>query len=276
MFGQRLSFGVNLFYDDLFYLSPNNLYDQLQYGVTFSLRKPLGEHSYVELGYTLEEVKIQNVVATASPQIQAEAGSGLESKVDLSWVHDSRDSVFITRTGHKIDVGATLIGNFLGGDVDVYGLHAEASQYFSLPFDMILSFDGALRTVSNWGGGTQVPIYERLFLGGANDLRGFNYREVGPKDATGEPLGGLTSLFGTAELTIPVFEKVRLAIFYDVGMVGADRYSFSGEVNSDIGIGVRLYFLPTGPIRLDFGVPIQDDPQNKSNGRFNFNIGYRF
>jgi outer membrane protein insertion porin family len=40
--------------------------------------------------------------------------------------------------------------------------------------------------------------------GGANNLRGFNYRQAGPKDATGEPLGGKTSIYGTAEVSVPV------------------------------------------------------------------------
>ena len=27
-----------------------------------------------------------------------------------------------------------------------------------------------------------VPIFDRLYLGGANTLRGFRFRDVGPKD----------------------------------------------------------------------------------------------
>ena len=190
-------------------------------------------------------------------------------------MHDTRDSVYITRSGHKLELGAMMSGSFLGGDADVYGLNATGSQYFSLPWDTILSVEGSVRTVDSWGDGKNVPIFERLFLGGANSLRGFDYRDVGPKDATGEPLGGLTSAYASIEYTFPIMEKVRGAVFYDVGVVSGSSYDWGGEVNSDVGIGLRLY-LPIGPIRVDFGIPVQSDEHNDSGGKFNFNIGYKF
>ena len=272
--GQKLAFTTELFYRDLYYLS--DLYDQQNYGTSFSFRKPLGEHSYAELGYTIQDVKIHNIDDKASPEIRAEEGNYLQSKIDLSWTHDTRDSVYITRSGHKVELAGMVSGSFLGGDVDVYGLSATGSQYFSLPWDTILSVEGAIHTVDTiGGGGKSVPIFERLFLGGANSLRGFDYRDVGPKDGSGEPLGGLTSAYASIEYTFPIMEKVRGAVFYDVGLVSGSSYDWGGDVNSDVGIGLRLY-LPIGPIRVDFGIPVQSDRFNDSGGKFNFNIGYKF
>ena len=54
-----------------------------------------------------------------------------------------------------------------------------------------------------------VKIYDRLFLGGSNNLRGFEYRDVGPKDQNGEPLGGQSMARTTVELTFPIVEKAR-------------------------------------------------------------------
>ena len=59
-------------------------------------------------------------------------------------------------------------------------------------------------------------------------------------------------------------------------MISAGSYDWGGDINSDFGFGLRLFFLPTGPIRLDFGIPVQADEYNDSGGKFNFNIGYRF
>ncbi len=267
LFGNRLSFGVDLFYRDLYYLS--DVYDQREYGASFNLRKPIGEHAYAEASFTSRQVEIMDVDDDASQIIKDEEGEYFQNKVDLSFVHDTRDSVYLTTTGHKVQLGAMVSA---GGDVDAYGFSLEGAQYFSLPGNMIFSLEGALRSVD----GDDVPIFERLFLGGANNLRGFDYRDVGPKDENGEPIGGLTSAYGTAELTFPIIEKVRGAVFYDVGMVSGDSYDWGGDINSDVGIGLRLYFLPTGPIRLDFGVPVQADEDNDSSGQFNFNLGYRF
>jgi outer membrane protein insertion porin family len=266
--GQRLSLGGELFYRDLYYLSDD--YDQNNVGAAINLRKPIGEHAYVELSYTAQQVTIENVDEEASEQIRAEEGDFFESKFDLTAVHDTRDSVFLTRKGHKLTAGGMISA---GGDVEVYGLSLEGAQFFSLPGDLIFSIEGAIRTVD---GGDEVPIFERLFLGGANNLRGFEYRDVGPKDEFGEPLGGTTAFNATAELSFPVIEKVRGAVFYDIGEVSGGPGEFGGGLNSDFGIGLRLFFLPTGPIRLDFAIPVQSDEINDNGGQFNFNIGYRF
>ena len=77
------------------------------------------------------------------------------------------------------------------------------------------------------------------------------------------------------ELTFPIVDKVRGAVFYDVGSVGANFDYFGGGTNSDVGIGVRLD-LPIGPVRLDYGIPITSDQYNDSSGKFQFNIGYQF
>ena len=51
----------------------------------------------------------------------------------------------------------------------------------------------------------RVPFFERYFLGGVNNLRGYKYRTVGPRDLTSrEPLGGGTYWYGTAEYSVPV------------------------------------------------------------------------
>jgi outer membrane protein insertion porin family len=265
--GQKLSFTTELFYRDLFFLS--DVFDQQNYGLSLNWRKPLGEHSYAELTYTLQNVKIHNIDEAASDIIKAEEGDFLQSKIDLSWVHDTRDSVYITRKGHKFEIGGMVSA---GGDVEVYGFTLNAAQYFHLPWDTILSVEGSFRTVDGSG---DVPIFERLFLGGANNLRGFDFRDVGPKDEFGEPIGGLTSAYATVEYTFPIMEKVRGALFYDVGMVSSSSFDWGGDINSNVGVGLRL-FLPIGPIRIDFGIPVQADQFNDSSGQFQFNVGYKF
>jgi len=78
------------------------------------------------------------------------------------------------------------------------------------------------------------------------------------------------------EYTFPIVDKVRGAVFYDTGFVNASAYDFSfNDINSDVGIGLRVD-LPIGPVRIDYGIPLQSDKFNKSSGKFNFNIGYQF
>lgn len=269
---RQLSLGGELFYHDASFVS--DVYNQRDYGFDLNVRKPIGRFTSVRLDYKIEDINIYNLQGTGllSPTIAAAKGNYLKSSVTGLVSYDTRDSLFLTRKGHHVDFTAFTSG--LGGNVKDYGFDLEAAQYFSLPYDTIFSMDAELATVSGFGGKT-VPLFDRLYLGGANNLRGFKYRDVGPKDQFGNPIGGNTLARFSAEYTYPIIERVRGAVFYDVGFVNPGDYSFTtGNVNSDIGIGVRLD-LPIGPIRIDYGFPLQKDSFS-GGGKFNFNVGYQF
>jgi outer membrane protein insertion porin family len=270
---RRLSLSGQLFFTEADYLSVE--YDQRNYGFTIELRKPITSFAYVSLGYQLQEIDIFNVSSTASAFIKSQEGSFTESKIISSAVFDRRDNTLLTRTGQRITLSPFIAGGFLGGNTQIYGWDLEGSQYFRLKWDTILLINGEIATVDTWGNGSEVPIFERLYLGGANNLRGFPYREVGPQDVTGEPIGGQSMARATIEWTFPIVEKARGAIFYDAGFVNIDPWSFGFQhLASDIGVGIRLN-LPIGPLRLDYGYPLQRDGYN-GGGHFNFSVGYQF
>ena len=270
---RRLSLSGQGFYTEANYLSAQ--YNQRNYGVLFELRKPLNAYMYASLGYTLQDIDIFNVDPSASAFIQSQKGSSVESKLLSSVVFDSRDNPLLSRRGQRVTLSPMIAGGFLGGDVQIYAFDLEGSQYFRLPKDTILLINGEISTVSQWGSGTEVPIYERLFLGGSNNLRGFPFREVGPQDENGEPVGGQSMARATIEWTFPIIEKARGALFYDMGFVNSSAWSFGfNHMASDVGIGIRLD-LPIGPLRLDYGYPVMRDGYN-GGGHFNFNVGYQF
>jgi outer membrane protein insertion porin family len=270
---RRLALTFQAFYNEANYLSAE--YDQRNYGFSFEMRKPLGTYVYTTLGYILQDIDIFNVSSGASEFIQSQKGSFTESKIFNSVVFDSRDNPLLSRRGQRVTFSPFVAGGFLGGDTQIYGLDLEGYQYFHLPKDLILLINGEIATVNEWGSGTEVPIFERLYLGGSNNLRGFPYREVGPQDENGEPVGGKSMARTTIELTFPIIEKARGAIFYDTGFVNTGSWSFGfRHLASDVGVGVRLD-LPIGPLRLDYGYPLQRDGYN-GGGRFNFSVGYQF
>ncbi|MDB6154070.1 MAG: bamA [Chthoniobacteraceae bacterium] len=268
----KVQVGGEIFYRDASFVS--SVYDERRYGFDLNASKPLNDFTRVRLGYRLEDIDIHDVAPDASSIIQAAKGQTLESRISSGITYDTRDNVFLTRKGEKIDLGVYVAGGPLGGDVDIYGFDLEATKYISLPGNTILTLNGEIANVATWNGGSNVPIFDRLYLGGANNLRGFKFRDVGPKDEDGEPIGGSALIRATVEYTFPIVEKVRGAVFYDVGGVGAKSYKFGG-INSDFGVGLRLD-LPIGPIRIDYGIPITSDRFNDSSGKFNFNIGYQF
>ncbi|HWL52305.1 MAG TPA: outer membrane protein assembly factor BamA [Chthoniobacteraceae bacterium] len=271
----QLAVGGELFYHDADFMS--TVYSQRNYGFSLFTRKAINQFMSWRLDYRLENITIYDVDNTASNLIKSQAGSLLKSQISPSLVYDSRDSVFLTRKGTRAQLTTYLAGGFLGGDVQTYGLNLEAAHYILLPWDTILTFNGEVGVVDTWGSGKDVPIFDRLYLGGSNNLRGFRFRDVSPLDENYDPIGGSTLARLTVEYTFPVVDRVRGAVFYDTGFVNAGAYDFSFDhMASDVGIGIRLD-LPIGPVRIDYGIPMQKgyDDRNKS-GRFNFNIGYQF
>ncbi|NNC88487.1 MAG: outer membrane protein assembly factor BamA, partial [Akkermansiaceae bacterium] len=249
--GQRLALGGELYYRDLLFLS--DVYEQGAVGGSVFIRKPIGRKGYVKGEYRLEQVSVDVDPVPVTSGFFVEDGEFIRSALELSYVYDSRDSNILPRKGHRASLGASLSGGILGGDVDTYGVEASGSKHWSLPWDLILNVSGAANVVDGISSGDMVPIFDRLFLGGSRNLRGYEFREVGPRDlappaGTGEVLGGKTSAYATAEVTFPIIENIRGAAFADAGFVSADEWDFSAStLHSDAGLGLRLN-LPFGPL----------------------------
>lgn len=263
--GKRLALTGEAFYRDLLFLS--DYYDQTTFGGALSLRKPIGEFIYGEVGIRPQSIDI-SVDNNASDILKEEEGDFFYNAGEFNLVYDDRNDLFLPRRGRRVSAGVEA---GLGGDVSAVTFQATAAQHISLPGDTILNVSGRFASVSDAD-----HIFVRQFLGGANNLRGFDYRDVGPKDEKGEPLGGDEMWFVSAEYTFPLIEKIRGAAFYDMGEVSGGPGTFGGGVNSNWGFGLRLFMLGGAPIRLDYGIPIDTDQFNDDSGRFNFTIGYNF
>jgi len=291
--GYKISVGGELYYHAATFLSP--VYSQSNLGAALQVRKALTPFTALRGEYRLEDISIYNLNGNYGPTIQ-QAGANspyTKSSVLVGLDYDTRDSLFLPRKGVSVNLNAVVAGGGLGGNVQDYGINLDVKKYFKLPWDMILLTKGSVGLMNAWGGGaTPPPIFDELYLGGANDMRGFAFREVGPKDGYGNPIGGSTSVYGTAEITFPIIPRLRGALFTDWGFVNAGSLDFtpttvttynpatgvtstSAGLNGDIGIGARIE-LPIGPIRIDWGYPVQSDSWNHSSGQFNFNVGYTF
>lgn len=271
---RRLSLSGQIYFSEADYLS--SVYSQRTYGFSEEIRKPLNAFMYFTVGYRREELEIYNILSGVHTELLDEAGARDRSQFNSSIVFDRRDNPNLTRHGQRISISPYVAGDYLGGNTQVYGFDAEVSQYLHMPWDMILLLNHEVASVNSWGTGNEVSIFDRLFLGGSNNLRGFEFRDIGPRDSFGEPLGGRALSRTTVELTFPLVEdKARGAFFYDAGFVNTDPFDF-GTTNlaSDVGFGIRLV-LPIGPLRVDYGIPLQKDGRS-GGGKFNFNVGYQF
>ncbi|PYK69080.1 MAG: outer membrane protein assembly factor BamA [Verrucomicrobia bacterium] len=270
-----ISLSYATYYHEADYLS--SVYDERSYGFALDIRKALLPYLYASIGYHFEDVDAINVAIDATPELRAELGPSTKSTVSASLVYDNRDNPFLTRRGERISYTWYVAGFPSGGTEHIYGFDIEASKYWRLPLDMILLVNSEVAGVDalDEQENRLVKIYDRLFLGGSNNLRGFEYRDVGPKDKHGEPLGGQSMARTTVELTFPIIEKARGAIFYDNGFVNVNPWDYNfNDFSADVGLGLRLD-LPIGPLRIDYGIPIQG-PHHLGSGKINFNVGYQF
>jgi outer membrane protein insertion porin family len=287
--GYKVSVGGEFYYHAATFLS--TVYSQSNLGGALQARKALTPFTALRGEYRLENIRIYNLTGNYGQAI-ADAGNAspyTKSAILLGLDYDNRDSLLLSHRGQSVNLTGVLAGGGLGGSVQDYGINLEAKKFFPLPKDCILLTKGAIGVMNPWGSGTkgtlngQPPIFDELYLGGANDMRGFVFRGVGPKDQYGNPIGGNTSVYGTGEFTFPIIPRLRGALFTDWGYVNASSWAFgpeagqfgSGGLNGDVGIGARIE-LPIGPIRIDWGYPVMSDTWNHSNGQFNFNVGYTF
>lgn len=290
-FERKLEFDFDAYHRELDFVSINDLYNERRTGTRFGFVKALGS-DFLKAGisYTIENIGIIDVSDKAPPTIKAEKGDRLVSKTGYSLAYDTRKyqtawAGFLPVGGQNTEFRGELAGGPFGGDSDFYKLEMGSKWYIKGPLHgHVLEIEGRVGTVESYADSDRVPFFDRFFLGGLDTLRGYRFRQVGPRESdpvsgTGERIGGGTFWFSTVEYSVPIIEFLRLAVFYDIGMVYPGAWSFreaddTGFYNDNWGVGLRLNIPRLGPLRLDYGVPIKSDRDNKSSGRFQFSVGY--
>ena len=303
---RELALGFTLYRTSSDYYS--NLYQETRTGAEVYLRKRLFELVEGRLGYTYEIVDISDVDRNKAPFLLDEEGERSVSKLGFKLLRDTRDRIYNTTRGNRVELGTELAGGPFGGETDYYKVEFRGSQYYNTfeTLSQVLSFIGRAGVIDSYGNSDRVPYFDKMFLGGPGTLRGFEYRQVGPKDTKGlttkpdpdgfggfpdpdgrdvpptyEPVGGKSYAMGSVEYTFEVVNPLRLAVFYDIGFVNVDAWDFdTSGYNDNFGVGIRL-MVGGAPLSLDFGVPLTttknaDGSSNDDGLQFNFSFGTRF
>lgn len=277
LFGIPLSLDVSGFYHDREYED----WSQRTFGGEISLTKRIfDDFTSVGLGYTIASVKIYDMDDDLSEIFQDEKGTDTISKFSLNLSRDTRDNLFDPKNGYLLALLGELNSKILGASVNTYRLELQASNYYSFLNDLFTVHTGVkLGQVDGFGGGGKLaPIYERYFLGGGDTIRGFPYREISPIDRNEDPYGGESMILGNIELTHPIYDFIRGAVFVDAGGVWRKSWDINlDDINVGIGYGLRIklpYF--SAPIKLDLAYPLVKSSKQKNISkklRFHFNLG---
>ncbi|MDD4102076.1 MAG: outer membrane protein assembly factor BamA [Kiritimatiellae bacterium] len=273
-------------------------YDEIRSGASVGLSYPV-KVGRVGARYTLELVEMDDVdsglwytdpngsqdawfeedQANRYFKLQEEEyGDAINSVIRLYWANDTRDQPFVPTKGYQTTVFGELMEGGIG-DNEIYKMGVNYRHWFRMPwYKHVLSLRARAETVEAYSG--DVPIYEKLFLGGPRTVRGVEYRDIGPKVYRGmgskshAPIGGQTLAMATAEYTIPVFKAVRFATFMDIGSLGEDAFDPElSDVCVSVGVGIRID-IPGFPIRFDFSKPVVEDDTYTDEEFFSFAIGF--
>ncbi|MGB2599144.1 MAG: outer membrane protein assembly factor BamA [Candidatus Omnitrophota bacterium] len=251
-------------------------YDETRTGGDLRLGKELTEYLNTGLIYNLEEVQISNIPDNATEDLERETGKNWISRLTWNTSYDKRDNKYSPKKGYYAMVSLEDAGGFLGGDKDFVKGWGTASVYFNVLERIVLELKGRGGLADSYGDSDEVPIYERFFAGGGTSIRGYNERAVGPRDrGTNTALGGEAMAVGNAEVTFPIFKKlVKGAVFYDVGNVWKRAEDmFTTGYKQGAGIGVRVK-TPIGPVKLDWGYPLNKNYDDKREGQFYFSVSH--
>tara|TARA_B100002019_G_scaffold92068_1_gene79394 strand:- start:1511 stop:3880 length:2370 start_codon:yes stop_codon:yes gene_type:complete len=275
---RRVAAGFELFREKSDYYS--SYYDEMRAGFEVYFRKRLFELVEGRLFYRLEDVKIDDVSTNAPSFIKNE--DLLISKVGLSLTRDTRNKILFPSEGSIVTVKKEFAGGPFAGDADYGRFELQGAKFFETfdPMEQVLSIVGRTGTLGRFDGkDADVPFFEKFFLGGPYNLRGWDYREAGPQDSS-EPMGGNSYSYLSAEYTFKIADPLRFAFFYDGGFLRTGDFKFlPGDDqqgwHDNWGLGIRIMVMGM-PLRLDLGFPISDPTDSGGSPQFHFSGGTRF
>ena len=209
-------------------------------------------------------------------QIFAEQNQYFTRSIGYSIVNDRRDNLLVPTEGSYLAAQTEMAGYFLGGDKNYTKLVLDLRRYFSFRDRFILALRGKSSVLGNWRKGETILIHDRFFMGGANSVRGWTERSIGPKSSSGDPLGGKLALLGNVELRAPIIWQLWGHAFFDVGNVWDYAEAFSiADFRGSLGWGMAI-ITPVGPVRFDYGYQIINRDEAPPNSDWHLSLMYAF
>jgi outer membrane protein insertion porin family len=249
-------------------------FDQVTDGIWISVGRFLDRSRAWNLTFTwsLREVNIEDPSPNAPVNALDVQGASVLHGIGFTLRRRKIREADAFLNGNVTTLGAEVYGGVLAGDVDIVKVtfeHRAGLRLFKTKKGGWHRFRAVFR--SNWATAfedtPEVPIYERYFLGGRS-LRGFEFREVGPR-SNGSPTGGEFLITLSLQYTIPLTGReeagfgLDLVVFVDQGGLTTTFDDFTMDdwrVTAGFGIAVGFGALTQPPLLIDFGWALRSAP----------------
>ncbi|HSN90169.1 MAG TPA: outer membrane protein assembly factor BamA [Anaeromyxobacteraceae bacterium] len=224
-----------------------------------------------------------------------ESGTTSSLRLALNW--DKRDNRLFPSRGFYVSTSAEVAAPFLapewlfGEGVNLFTRYVvDGRIYRPLWFGLVGRARLSLGWIQSWRG-DRLPISEMYFAGGINSIRGYRILSIAPQErvssCTGPDcrtilvaVGGNKQAIFNAEIEFPLVGAagIKGVVFYDAGNVfgpGEWKNETGPAFYQSVGFGFR-WFSPVGPLRFEWGIPLNRREGIDQAVDFQFTIGSFF
>ncbi len=270
-------------------------YSSEETGVDLFFSRELSTSFTLTTGYQFKMTRLSDLSDATS--LQEEDEDYNKGSVGIQTVWDTRNDIFYPTTGLRLTSGFDLSSPAFGSEIE-FGRVTLGGRYFiELPREYVLGMRVRTGLIVPFRDQTFIPISERFFNGGDSTVRSYEHSQLGPKDDSNEPLGGLGYNVFSIELRKRLSRDFAATLYVDAGNVAPNKssherdfapYASRAELLNDtlddffndfkFGIGIGLqYLLPVGPIRIDVAYnPDPDETWAEDVWAFHFSLGMAF
>ena len=249
-------------------------------GAAIRMAYPLGEFTTVGWGYRLERYRIYDISFWSTDIIRDYKGINWTSAVNARIIRDTTDDRVRPTKGTITTLSGEYGGGGLGGNDNFIKPLAEWHGFYTWRPEHTIHLRGRVGGVFQ-NTGSNVPIFDRFYLGGIDTIRGFSYTDISPRDRhTGEHIGGDRMGIVNAEYVWMFQKDLGLAVvpFVDSGFnIDSKRMQIDGNTWVwTSGLELR-WRSPMGDLRVAYGWPLTKNYDgNWKQGRFEFTMGSFF
>ena len=262
-------------------------------GMRFALTKSLTDNVLSSAEYMIRSTDISDV----DEFLKQSEGEFKYASIKGQVTYDTRNDLFFPTSGQRLFGSAEQADDFLGSSINLTRLTGGVRQFFSLSRYTVLGLRYTTGLILPGPGEAALPLSEKFFNGGENSVRSFKESELGPKDPSGDPIGGYGFNVFNLELRQRLIGNLIGTVFLDYGNISPNRsrierglqpYDSRSDLISDTvddffkdfrpGVGFGLqYLLPVGPARVDFAFnPDQRSGDDEDFFVMHFSIGTAF